>query len=62
MNENRKRLNTEIIQIKSKNILDKKIQFNYINNTIDSIRNSIGFISDVKKTILRSKFYRKKKI
>ena len=60
MNENCKRLNTEIIQIKNKNYLDKKFQFNYINKTIDSIRNSIGFISDVKKTILRSKINRKK--
>ena len=49
------RLNTEYIQNKNKNYLENKRQINYINNTIDSIKNSIGFISDVKKNVLENK-------
>ena len=54
------RLNTEIIHNKNKNYLENKRQINYINNTIDSIKNNIGYISDIKKTVLGSKINRKK--
>ena len=60
LEEKWKRLNTEIIQNKNKNYLDNKKHLNYINNTIESIKNNIYFISNVKKTVLGNKNYRKK--
>ena len=55
-----KRLNTEIIQNKNKNYLENKKHLNYINKTIESIKNNIGFISNVKKIVQENKNHRKK--
>ena len=47
------RLNTEIIQNKNKNYLDNRKRTNYINtSTLDTIKNSLGYISDAKKNVL----------
>ena len=52
LEEKWKRLNTEIIQNKNKNYLNKKKYLNYKNNTIESIKNNIDFIANIKKTVL----------
>ena len=61
LEENSIRLNTEIIQNKNKNYLENKKEINYIiNNTIDSIKNNNGYISDIKKIVLGNKISRRK--
>ena len=60
LEEKWKRLNTEIIQNKNKNYLENKKHLNYINNTIETIKNNIGFISNVKKTVLGNRNHRKR--
>ena len=59
LEEKWKRLNTEIIQNKNKNYLENKKHLNYINNTIESIKNNIGF-SNVKISVLGNRNHRKK--
>ena len=50
---NNDRLNTENVHIKNKNLLDKN---NYINRTIDTIKNNLLFnISDIKNDIIKNR-------